>query len=152
VCAQASKARLPPNSSRSTCLQAIGVSWEWQRGHLLVKSLLPDSALLRIRVLACSRAAVAQLHPEGPAAAAVDHERAEAEHRARALSGPPGSLSLPLRSLLTPETVTTGDSEERAADGGDTDLEGYSSFSGADAHLAPPVPARAKMLGVPVWT
>ncbi len=99
-----------------------------------------------------SRAAVVQLHPEGPAAAAADHERAEAEHRARALSGPPGSLSLPLRSLLTPETVTTGDSEERAADGGDTDLEGYSSFSGADTSPGPSGPARVGMLTVPVWT
>ena len=79
------------------------------------------------------RAAIAQLHPDGAAAAAAEEQRAEAEHSARR-PGTPSSAGYSPRGLLhsvsARDTGTTGDSDGQYIDLAESEQECYSSFSG----------------------
>ena len=95
------------------------------RSCLILKTSGYDQNLLR------RRAAITQLHPDGPAAAAADEQRADAEARTRRAGFPGAAQSAgPSAAASQLDTLTTGDSEERLPDLGETDHEGYSSFSG----------------------
>lgn len=84
------------------------------------------------------RAAIAQLHPDGAAAAAAEEQRAEAEHSARRPGTPSSAGFSPsglLHSVSARDTGTTGDSDGQYIDLAESEQEYYSSFSGAANQL-----------------